>query len=295
MVPVPVPAGFDRSSTGSGRIQIYGSGRPLLTRLFKFSRIARNCVKDMLYNAIFAFYLPYQILINREPLPHMNFDVELLGDCDVIVSQLCAKLDWALPNTPPDRMESTEAHVCVPPARYIFTGAEIAPNEESCSQGDSVSEGGSESQSVVTTEDEDVNSDNYVTQMRYAMGCESRTYAENPGPSRVCSLNLPPRPHEECAWECESVGNVSVAAQMGDSREPSVENVSVCSDLFEDYMESSSLPCTDNMDGSTMPSTAMEGSGLPAACMGNLTTGSMEGGTSSAFKENAPVPSNSMS
>ena len=26
---VPVPAGFDRSNTGSGRIQIYGSGRPL--------------------------------------------------------------------------------------------------------------------------------------------------------------------------------------------------------------------------------------------------------------------------
>ena len=30
-----------------------------------------------------------QILINREPLRHMVFDVELLGDCDVIVNQLC--------------------------------------------------------------------------------------------------------------------------------------------------------------------------------------------------------------
>lgn len=29
-----------------------------------------------------------QILINREPLSHMNFDVELLGDCDVIVQEL---------------------------------------------------------------------------------------------------------------------------------------------------------------------------------------------------------------
>jgi NAD-dependent deacetylase sirtuin 1 len=29
-----------------------------------------------------------QILINREPLNHMNFDVELLGDCDVIVQEL---------------------------------------------------------------------------------------------------------------------------------------------------------------------------------------------------------------
>ncbi|EEZ99804.1 NAD-dependent histone deacetylase Sir2-like Protein [Tribolium castaneum] len=30
-----------------------------------------------------------QILINREPLPHCHFDVELLGDCDVIVNHLC--------------------------------------------------------------------------------------------------------------------------------------------------------------------------------------------------------------
>jgi len=37
-----------------------------------------------------------QILINREPLRHMTFDIELLGDCDVIVSELCQRLggDW---------------------------------------------------------------------------------------------------------------------------------------------------------------------------------------------------------
>lgn len=29
-----------------------------------------------------------QILINREPLPHMNFDVNLYGDSDVIISHL---------------------------------------------------------------------------------------------------------------------------------------------------------------------------------------------------------------
>jgi len=33
-----------------------------------------------------------QILINREPLRHMAFDVELLGDCDIIVNQLCHML-----------------------------------------------------------------------------------------------------------------------------------------------------------------------------------------------------------
>lgn len=33
-----------------------------------------------------------QVLINREPLPHLNFDVELLGDCDGIVNELCHRL-----------------------------------------------------------------------------------------------------------------------------------------------------------------------------------------------------------
>ncbi|XP_044516252.1 NAD-dependent protein deacetylase sirtuin-1 [Gracilinanus agilis] len=33
-----------------------------------------------------------QILINREPLPHLHFDVELLGDCDVIIHELCQRL-----------------------------------------------------------------------------------------------------------------------------------------------------------------------------------------------------------
>lgn len=49
----------------------------------------------------FEFSFPYigsiphevpQILINREPLPHLHFDVELLGDCDVIINELCQRL-----------------------------------------------------------------------------------------------------------------------------------------------------------------------------------------------------------
>ncbi|XP_075072542.1 NAD-dependent protein deacetylase sirtuin-1 [Mixophyes fleayi] len=34
-----------------------------------------------------------QILINREPLPHLHFDIELLGDCDVIINELCQRLE----------------------------------------------------------------------------------------------------------------------------------------------------------------------------------------------------------
>lgn len=38
-----------------------------------------------------------QILINKESLNHMDFDIELLGDCDEIIQELCIKLgdDWA--------------------------------------------------------------------------------------------------------------------------------------------------------------------------------------------------------
>ncbi|XP_014284161.1 NAD-dependent protein deacetylase sirtuin-1 isoform X1 [Halyomorpha halys] len=38
-----------------------------------------------------------QVLINRERLPYMNFDVELLGDSDVIIDHLCRELggDWS--------------------------------------------------------------------------------------------------------------------------------------------------------------------------------------------------------
>lgn len=34
-----------------------------------------------------------QVLINRESLRHMNFDVELLGDCDVIVNEILMRLE----------------------------------------------------------------------------------------------------------------------------------------------------------------------------------------------------------
>jgi len=37
-----------------------------------------------------------QVLINKEPLDHMCFDIELLGDCDTVIKELCSRLghDW---------------------------------------------------------------------------------------------------------------------------------------------------------------------------------------------------------
>lgn len=37
-----------------------------------------------------------QIYISRTPVSHVNFDVDLLGDCDIVVAELCRRAGWAL-------------------------------------------------------------------------------------------------------------------------------------------------------------------------------------------------------
>ena len=37
-----------------------------------------------------------QIFVSREPCNHINFDIELLGDCDVVVEELCKRAGWDL-------------------------------------------------------------------------------------------------------------------------------------------------------------------------------------------------------
>jgi len=57
-----------------------------------------------------------QILINREPLPHCKFDVELLGDCDSIINQICLMLGEGWTN--PVHRDKLEQHVGLPPEYY---------------------------------------------------------------------------------------------------------------------------------------------------------------------------------
>lgn len=35
-----------------------------------------------------------QIYVSRQSVAHINFDIDLLGDCDVVVAELCRRLDW---------------------------------------------------------------------------------------------------------------------------------------------------------------------------------------------------------
>ncbi|CAI4219881.1 unnamed protein product [Parascedosporium putredinis] len=36
------------------------------------------------------------IYISRTPVDHLNFDIDLLGDCDVVVAELCRRMGWNL-------------------------------------------------------------------------------------------------------------------------------------------------------------------------------------------------------
>lgn len=36
------------------------------------------------------------IYISREPVKHLNFDIDLIGDCDIVISELCRRAGWGL-------------------------------------------------------------------------------------------------------------------------------------------------------------------------------------------------------
>ncbi|RAL63759.1 hypothetical protein DID88_003405 [Monilinia fructigena] len=69
-------------------------------------------------------YLPSdvpQIQINRDPVGHLAFDIDLLGECDVVISALCKALGWDLEHEmiPKDQKIDISS---VPgfPSRHIF-------------------------------------------------------------------------------------------------------------------------------------------------------------------------------
>ncbi|KAM0348959.1 hypothetical protein ACHAPU_003893 [Fusarium lateritium] len=37
-----------------------------------------------------------QIYVSRQAVSHINFDIDLLGDCDVVVAELCRRLSWSM-------------------------------------------------------------------------------------------------------------------------------------------------------------------------------------------------------
>lgn len=70
-----------------------------------------------------------QIYISRTPVNHHNFDIDLLGDCDVVVAELCRRAGWDLRHemVPEDQVVDvvTESGWS---SRHIFTQSRPAVN-----------------------------------------------------------------------------------------------------------------------------------------------------------------------
>ncbi|KAK4957627.1 NAD-dependent histone deacetylase sir2 [Elasticomyces elasticus] len=75
-------------------------------------------------------YLPAKvphIFISREPIEHVNFDIQLLGECDHIVYELCRRAEWNLKHEMiPRDMRVNVAPVEGSTYRWAITPAQIA-------------------------------------------------------------------------------------------------------------------------------------------------------------------------
>ncbi|GES89446.1 SIR2-domain-containing protein [Rhizophagus clarus] len=70
-----------------------------------------------------------QIVINRTPIKHMQFDVQLLGDCDIIIPELCRMLGWELVHEKlpggSSSCKKSEPYRFLDPHVYLFEGAVV--------------------------------------------------------------------------------------------------------------------------------------------------------------------------
>ncbi|KAH6900720.1 DHS-like NAD/FAD-binding domain-containing protein [Thelonectria olida] len=52
-----------------------------------------------------------QIYISRQAVSHINFDIDLLGDCDVVVTELCRRLGWPLKHEMVPKDQTIDVHM----------------------------------------------------------------------------------------------------------------------------------------------------------------------------------------
>jgi NAD+-dependent protein deacetylase SIR2 len=62
-----------------------------------------------------------QMYISRTPVAHVEFDVDMLGDCDVVVAELCRRAGWDLQHemVPKDQKVNVETHEALQ-SRHFF-------------------------------------------------------------------------------------------------------------------------------------------------------------------------------
>lgn len=99
-----------------------------------------------------------QVLINREQLPHLNFDVELLGDCDVIVNELCHRLGGDFEQLCYNTLRLTEITEKPPrlpeqpPSETLPASSDAAQEERKQHSTDSVTKPSEETESLNVTD-----------------------------------------------------------------------------------------------------------------------------------------------
>lgn len=104
-----------------------------------------------------------QVLINREQLPHLNFDVELLGDCDVIINELCHRLGGDFEQLCYNTVRLTEITEKPPrlpeqpPSEALSASSDATQEEQKRHTTDSVNMPSEETESLNVTETADNN------------------------------------------------------------------------------------------------------------------------------------------
>uniref|UniRef100_A0A669EJE4 protein acetyllysine N-acetyltransferase n=1 Tax=Oreochromis niloticus TaxID=8128 RepID=A0A669EJE4_ORENI len=104
-----------------------------------------------------------QVLINREQLPHLNFDVELLGDCDVIINELCHRLGGDFEQLCYNTVRLTEITEKPPrlpeqpPSEALSASSDATQEEQKQHTTDSVNMPSEETESLNVTETADNN------------------------------------------------------------------------------------------------------------------------------------------
>ncbi|XP_028279118.1 NAD-dependent protein deacetylase sirtuin-1 [Parambassis ranga] len=125
-----------------------------------------------------------QVLINREQLPHLNFDVELLGDCDVIVNELCHRLGGDFEQLCYNTVrlaEITDKPLRLPeqpPSEALPASSDAAQEEQKQHSTDSVNTPSEETESLNVTE----TAHNNVTPLEPCLNasCPSDETSESP-------------------------------------------------------------------------------------------------------------------
>lgn len=89
-------------------------------------------------------YLPPnipQLYISRTPVSHVNFDIDLLGDCDIVVSELCRRAGWDLKHEMIPEGQVIDVKLAEGyPSRHVFT--QVKPEMEENGKEKVVEEGG---------------------------------------------------------------------------------------------------------------------------------------------------------